>query len=349
MTRLFRLSNDTLVPVARGRLANEAMIEGWIARQPDLLGLDLLIIGRQVVTEFGGRIDLLGLDIDGSVVIVELKRDRTPREIVAQVLDYASWVASLTTRQVHEIAQEHLKTPLGAAFRERFDAPLPQTLNETHTMVIVASAFDAPSQRIVRYLSEVHDIAINTAFFSVFEENGTTLLATEWLLDQSEVTERSEARVQAPWSGLWYVNVGDGPSRSWDDMRRYGFIAAGGGERWSAPLQRLQPGDQFVAYQKGAGYVGYGRVTAAATAARDFTTNAGPLLEQPLAQPNLAHDRDDPKSSEYVVGAEWLKAVPISEARRMDGMFANQNIVCKLRDPKTIEFLKDKFGVAVPD
>jgi len=27
-------------------------------------------------------------------VLIELKRDRTPREIVAQALDYASWVSS---------------------------------------------------------------------------------------------------------------------------------------------------------------------------------------------------------------------------------------------------------------
>jgi hypothetical protein len=29
-------------------------------------------------------------------------------------------------------------------------------------------------------------------------------------------------------------------------------------------------------------------------------------------------------------------------------MFANQNVVCKLRDPKTIEFLKQQFGISLP-
>ena len=339
MTRLYKLSGNTLVTVERGRLANENMIEGWVARQPDLLGLDILLIGRQVVTEFGGQIDLLGVDIDGNLVIVELKRDRTPREIIAQVLDYASWVSALTTRQVHEVAQGFLEQLLQVAFRERFDTALPQTLNETHRIIIIASAFDASSQRIVRYLSEVHDIAINTAFFSVFEESGQTLLATDWLLDQAEVVERSEVRIQAPWSGLWYVNVGDGTSRSREDTRGYDFVAAGGGERYSGPLQRLQPGDRFVAYQKQAGYVGYGKVTTPAVMARDF-------VDQPLAQPNLSHDRDDPKLAEYIVGVEWLTAVPILDAKRIDGMFANQNIVCKLRDAKTIDFLKDQLGVA---
>jgi hypothetical protein len=44
---------------------------------------------------------------------------------------------------------------------------------------------------------------------------------------------------------------------------------------------------------------------------------------------------------------DWIKTVSIPEAKRFDGMFANQNIVCKLRDPKTIEFLKEQLGVSV--
>ena len=346
MTRLYRLIGNSLEPVSRGKITSEKLIEEWVARQPDLLGLDLLVVGRQVVTEFGGRIDLLGIDAEGNLVIVELKRDRTPREIIAQVLDYASWVSGLTTRQVHDLAASYLKDHLDAAFRQRFGSGLPQTLNETHTMVIVASAFDASSQRIVRYLSETHGIAINTAFFSVFEDEGRSLLATDWLLDQAEVAERSEARVQAPWSGLWYVNVGEGGSRSWDDMRRFGFVSAGGGEWYSRPMQRLQVDDQIVAYQKQAGYVGHGKVTATAVKARDFETAQGLLLDQTLTQPNLAHDRDDQKLAEHVVGVEWISAVPLSQAKWAEGLFANQNIVCKLRDPKTVDFLKEQFGIA---
>jgi hypothetical protein len=52
MTRLYKLSGDALVPVARGRLANENMIEGWIARQPDLLGLDMLVIGTDRLARY---------------------------------------------------------------------------------------------------------------------------------------------------------------------------------------------------------------------------------------------------------------------------------------------------------
>ena len=34
-----------------------------------------------------------------------------------------------------------------------------------------------------------------------------------------------------------------------------------------------------------------------------------------------------------------------THAKRFNGAFANQNIVCKLRDQATVDFLKAKFGL----
>jgi hypothetical protein len=94
--------------------------------------------------------------------------------------------------------------------------------------------------------------------------------------------------------------------------------------------------------------VGYGVVTAPAVIAKEFDVEAGPLLAQQLVQPGLARNRDDPKLAEYVVRVEWKKDVAIVDAKKFDGMFANSNIVCKLREPKTLEFLREQFGV-IPD
>ncbi len=63
---------------------------------------DLLIIGRQVRTAHRGIIDLLAVDFFGTVHIIELKRDETPREVVAQALDYASWVVGLESEDLNE-------------------------------------------------------------------------------------------------------------------------------------------------------------------------------------------------------------------------------------------------------
>ena len=49
--------------------------------------------------------------------------------------------------------------------------------------------------------------------------------------------------------------------------------------------------------------------------------------------------------SEYLVRVQWEKTFPKSEAKWLDGGFANQNVVCKLRDPATLDFLEKTFGV----
>lgn len=345
MTNLYHAKNGELEPINRKRLDNEDQLQAWIAANPRLIGLELLVLGREVSTDFGGRIDIFGLDRDGNAVVIECKRDRTPREIIAQILDYASWVVKLSTRQIHEIAQAKLGTLLEAAFQERFGTELPEALNESHTLVIVASEFDSSSRRIVEYLAETHDIAINTAFFSTFEYQGETLLTTDWLLDQEEVTQRAESRAKAPWSGLWYYNVGQDNERHWEDLRKYGFIAAGGARYYSDFLRKLSPGDRVFAYQKQAGYVGYGIVTAPSVPVRDFLVGDTPILKLPLESRGFGHDVDDLDKSEYLVGVEWRKTLPLSEAKTFQGVFANQNIVCKLRDTATIEFLQGIFPV----
>ena len=113
------------------------------------------MIGRQVRTDFGGMIDLLCLDNAGDTVVVELKKGRTPREVAAQALDYASWVTDLSGERLAEIADEHFRESdsLDAAFQKQFEKPLPDELNLDHRSLIVAEAMDASTERIVRYLS----------------------------------------------------------------------------------------------------------------------------------------------------------------------------------------------------
>jgi RecB family endonuclease NucS len=62
-----------------------------------------MLIGRQEDTGLGGRIDLLAIAPDGSPILIELKRDRTPREVVAQAIDYASWVEKLRGHAAHRV------------------------------------------------------------------------------------------------------------------------------------------------------------------------------------------------------------------------------------------------------
>ena len=81
----------------------EEKLEEILQNHIDILNEKWLVIGRQVKTKFNKYIDLLAIDINGSLIIIELKKQKTPREVVAQGIDYASWIKNLKSEEVSEI------------------------------------------------------------------------------------------------------------------------------------------------------------------------------------------------------------------------------------------------------
>ena len=74
--------------------------------------------------------DLLGVDAEGNLVVAELKKGRTPRDIIAQLLDYAAWADGLSESQIREMAEAYFETrdrfqgkTFDDAFREVFNMP----------------------------------------------------------------------------------------------------------------------------------------------------------------------------------------------------------------------------------
>ncbi len=153
--KLWRIEGDRPMPLSSAKLDLERRLEDWICQDLSLVGEDLLLLGRQVATAYGHAIDVLALDREGNLVILELKRGRTPREVVAQVLDYASWAHGLSGQEVEDLAQQYRKRPLEELFMERFGprAELPESLNEEQRLIIVATDLDPQSERIVQFLS----------------------------------------------------------------------------------------------------------------------------------------------------------------------------------------------------
>lgn len=344
--KLWQVGGTALHEVPIETLNDEQRLENWIADDPSILGIDVVLVGRQVVTSNRGRIDLLGMDSDANLVILELKRDLTPREVVAQALDYASWVKGLTYDAVDSEARRFSGKSLKESFEDHFGFAIPVSINSSHSIIVVASMLDDSSERIVQYLTETYDVPINALFFTFFRSGDSEFLGRAWLKDPEEVRERGADRKQSPWSGFYFVNVGEGDHRNWDDCRNHGFLSAGQGEWYSNGIKRLSPGDKVFAYMRGIGYVGYGTVTKAAVMAKDFIVEGkGSLLDLSLEQPRLAENRDNPKLSEWVVGVDWHATVPRENAKRFPKMFANQNIACQLRDAATVEFLRREFSV----
>jgi len=144
---------------------------------------------------------------------------------------------------------------------------------------------------------------------------------------------------------VYYVNVGEGQHRNWDDCRRFSFLAAGQGVQWSVPLKSLSKGDVVVAYLKRKGYVGVGIVKEKAINVANFRHNRKSLRDFELVQPDIFHNYENDKA-DFLIKVKWLKSVPRNEAKWKSGigLFTTQKIVARLSgQTKTINFVQKSF------
>jgi hypothetical protein len=341
-------------PLQTTMLLNEQQLEEMIITAPEILSGEWMLIGRQEQTGLGGRIDLLAIAPDGSLVLIEIKRHRTPREIVAQALDYASWVEQLTADKISQIYERFSGGGnLDTAFRERFGAELEEeTLNASHQIILVAAELDDSTERIISYLN-ARDIAINVVFFQVFQHGNEKLLSRAWMIDPGEtqanvvVTTKAKGEKE-PWNGEFYVSFGG--DCNWEDARSFGFISAGGGTWYSQTLKLLSPGDRIWVKIPRSGYVGVGRVAEAVQSVREFKVKVKGTEQLALKVLSTADQlrklASDSEKAEYFVRVKWLDTVPQEKAFSAVGFFGNQNTVCQPTTPKwrhTIERLKMHF------
>ena len=203
--RLWEITSDRkkLVEVSAGTIGLEDWVEDWLESDISALDPDLMVIGRQVRTDFGGAIDLLCLDRLGDLVVVELKKGRTPRDVTAQALEYASWVKELTFEDIAKLADGYLKrkdrgASLKSAFTERFDTELPDDLNLGHRSLVVAESIDAGTERIVQYLAAL-GVPINVATVQHFQNaDGRMFLAQVHLIEPETVQARARSKSSRP-------------------------------------------------------------------------------------------------------------------------------------------------------
>ena len=188
---------NTLAEIESTQVNLEKELEDWLENDISVLDEKLLVIGRQVRTDYGGEIDLLCIEENGDIVVIELKRGKTPRDVVAQAMDYASWVKDLDFERIEEIASKYskLEDSLEDAFTKKFRVEeLPETLNSSHRALIVAESMDAATERIVRYLSEM-TVPVNVATVHYFEDNnGRKLLARVFLVDPEVAKVRGSSK-----------------------------------------------------------------------------------------------------------------------------------------------------------
>lgn len=85
-------------------------LQEWIAKNPEVLGEELLIIQKEFdgFNDTNERLDLLAIDKNSNLVIIENKLDDSGRDLTWQALKYTSYCSTLSTTQIIRIYQSYL-------------------------------------------------------------------------------------------------------------------------------------------------------------------------------------------------------------------------------------------------
>ena len=178
---------------------SEQWLEENLVRKPELLIPGLTLVGRQTQTE-GGPLDLLGVDSDGRLVVFELKRGTLSRDAVAQVIDYTSYLDSLSEGAL----SEHISSQSGAHGIEKIDDFQEWYLNQFEElsslrpirMFLVGLGADDTTERMVNFLANNSGLDVSLLTFHGFTHAETTLLARQMRVEgeAGDVSERTVPR-----------------------------------------------------------------------------------------------------------------------------------------------------------
>lgn len=137
-------------------------LEQWIKTNPAILGEDIVLIGEQIQTR-SGPLDFLGIDNNGNTVIIELKRDKLPREALIQAIDYASDIADWDLDRFREICKSFTDQTFEDYFSQRFEGtPLEEiAINQAQRLLLVGFKIEEPLSRMIEWLSDRYSMGIN--------------------------------------------------------------------------------------------------------------------------------------------------------------------------------------------
>lgn len=217
---IFRLEEDTLIIAQETNVELEQHLEIWLENSPWAVIQNELVlwIDRQPSAQDEESTifpDLLGVDAEGNLVIVEFKRGKTPRSVIAQLLEYASWASELPAEQIPEIADAYFENrdefrgkTFDEAFREVFDIPetdeLPP-LKRKLRLFVVAEEVQPRVARVCQFLRTSYKIDVSCIAVSKFQtESGDEIVSTDTKVgDEEIVTPKTQQRnlQTARWSG----------------------------------------------------------------------------------------------------------------------------------------------------
>jgi len=177
-------------------------LEEWIASNPEILGEDIAIIGRQITTR-SGPLDLLGLDRDGNMVIIELKRGKLPREALAQAVDYASDIARWDLEKISEISSKYTGKSLDDFISETFGDEIVVeniNINQLQRILLVGFSIEDSLERMIEWLSDNFKLNINAIILHYIKTKSDAEFLSRTFIIPEEVEKERTRKFSIPMS-----------------------------------------------------------------------------------------------------------------------------------------------------
>jgi len=183
----------------------EIDLENLLEKNPEYFfdNTKILIIGRQVTTNLNTFIDLIGIDEQGNSVIIELKRNKTPRETLAQLIEYASFIDNLDYDQLNEIFQNYSgeEVELEAYHQQYFENNGDQNIswNKSSKLVIVAEDITPEIKQTSLYLRK-KGLDVYCIEFKYFVNNSNIrIISSDFVVGDDEfLKQKVKSETQLP-------------------------------------------------------------------------------------------------------------------------------------------------------
>jgi hypothetical protein len=246
---LFEMKPGELVAVPSSTFANEKILERadlqrLLRARIDAIADDVLIVAE----EFGAfsdakrRIDLLGIDREGRLVVFELKRSLDGGHLELQALRYAAMISTMTFDDLVGHYENYLATVEPEAADEA-EVRLANWLDDGNAAVIsrhvrivlVSAGFDREITTTVLWLTDLYGLDIRCVRLTPYRIGDQLLLDVQQVIPLPEASELTiqlqrkatqERAVRGTDSRDWTPYVITGPEGESDPLRKRHAILA---------------------------------------------------------------------------------------------------------------------------
>lgn len=174
-------------------------LEEWIEKTPEILGEELLVIGKEYALPSGIRLDLLAIDRQANLVIIELKRGDSGRDAEWQATKYASYCSNFLAEDILACYAHYLSSDTQEAESkvEEFIAEEMEKLNASQRIILVAKEFHSDVVSAVLWLRD-HGVDIKCIRLRPYVDDDGDLFITPDVIiplpEAEDYLERKEVK-----------------------------------------------------------------------------------------------------------------------------------------------------------